>query len=389
MAEAGFRFQQQSGPNPYYFNQQHHHSRHIARNGSPVNSSRGAYPNDTPSPSRSPVSQSSSHLPYNMYGHGQLHSHGMLMNAGGHQRYQNMGMGQKFQHQNHQQHNGHANHHHHQVANVSAVGHQQSFSSGAISHGPPSYHGNVSNGQHTNEQLEVNGNYAQHWQQQIQYANESRQGAQHPHRHCKGSDAVRLLSRASLESQIESKLEDSKEERNRASVTDVTRRQDWDALDFSGQGLKAISRPVFSQFTFLRKLYLDHNQLHRLDPAIGCLRLLTHLDVSGNNLAEVPPEIGMLVNLRCFLIFDNQITALPTEIGHLFRLEVLGIEGNPLAQDVKSHIVEHGTQSFIEFVREKLLGVSPHLFERYVKCGKLTIRNSRPSRTPPSRMASI
>ena len=97
----------------------------------------------------------------------------------------------------------------------------------------------------------------------------------------------------------------------------------------------------------------------------------------------------MLVNLRCFLIFDNQITALPTEIGHLFRLEVLGIEGNPLAQDVKSHIVEHGTQSFIEFVREKLLGVSPHLFERYVKCGKLTIRNSRPSRTPPSRMASI
>ena len=204
--------------------------------------------------------------------------------------------------------------------------------------------------------MEVNGSFTQHWQQQIQFANESRQGAHHPHRHCKRTDAVRLLNKASEEGDEEDKAEEGKEERNRAPAKDLVRRQDWDALDFSGQGLKAMTTPIFAHFLFLRKLFLDHNMLSRLDPAIGHLRLLNHLDISGNNISQIPVEIGMLVNLKIFLMFDNQLTVLPTEIGHLFKLDVLGIEGNPWSQDYKGHITEHGTKSLIRYFRDLYLG---------------------------------
>ncbi|KAL9637930.1 MAG: hypothetical protein Q9164_001883 [Protoblastenia rupestris] len=189
----------------------------------------------------------------------------------------------------------------------------------------------------------------------MQFANDSRQGAPFPHRHCKKLDAVQLLNKAPDEANSEETIEEGKEERNRATVTEVVRRQDWDALDFSGQGLKAISQPIFNQFGFLKKLYLDHNQLHRLDPAIGQLRLLNHLDISSNNIMEVPPEIGMLVNLKTLLMFDNQINGLPMEIGHLFRLELLGIEGNPLEPEYKEHISTHGTKALISTMRDQFL----------------------------------
>ena len=202
----------------------------------------------------------------------------------------------------------------------------------------------------------MNGNYSHFWQQQAQPANESRQGAQHPHRHCKRPDAVRLLDRGADEANDDSRVDDSKEERNRASVTDVIRRQDWDALDFSGQGLKAVARPVFSQFTFLRRLYLDHNRLQRLDPAIGRLRLLSQLDFSGNQITSVPGEIGMLVNLKSLSMFDNQLSVLPMELGYLFKLEFLGVDGNPLQLHWKSMLSDHSTKSFITLLRDEAYG---------------------------------
>ena len=211
-------------------------------------------------------------------------------------------------------------------------------------------------GNHTEDQLGINGNHSQHWQQQLQVVNDSRQGAQFPHRHCKKSDGVQLLNKVPDESNNEESIEEGKEERNRATVTEVVRRQDWDALDFSGQGLKTISQPLFTQFMFLKKLFLDHNQLHRLDPAIGHLRLLIHLDISGNNIMEIPPEIGMLVNLKALLMFDNRINGLPMELGHLFRLEILGIEGNPLEPEYKEHISNQGTKALISMMRDQFLG---------------------------------
>ena len=268
----------------------------------------------------------------------------------GHQRYQGVGMGQKFPHQSHQAHQQT----NHQNANPVGMGHQATFSSGNLSHATPHYNNSVSNtGLSRNEQLDVSGNISLFRLQQIEGVNESRSGAQHPHRHCKSSDAVRLLNRGGSVQPEESKIEEGREERNRASVTDVIRRQDWDALDFSGQGLRAIARPVFVQFRFLRKLFLDHNHLSYLDPSIGYLRLLSHLDISDNGISEIPPEIGMLVNLKEFLLFENQVRRFPTQIGHLYKLELLGVEGNPLDAEVESRINIEGTASYIDYERER------------------------------------
>jgi len=133
-----------------------------------------------------------------------------------------------------------------------------------------------------------------------------------------------------------------------------TSRQDWNSLDFSGQGLRALA-PALFKYDFLTKLYLDHNKLQRLDPIISSLRKLTHLDISNNQIMELPQEIGMLVNLKELLVFDNHLRTLPYEIGHLFRLEILGIEGNPLDEDYKEIIVQNtqnGTKSLVTQLRE-------------------------------------
>lgn len=134
------------------------------------------------------------------------------------------------------------------------------------------------------------------------------------------------------------------------------RRQDWDAMDLSGQGLRALSPSLFSDYMFLGKLYIDNNRLTHLHPAIGQLRNLTHLDASNNDLHDIPEEIGMLVNLKYLLLFDNNITLLPYEVGHLFKLEVLGIEGNPLDERLKEEIVQNGTKALVTTLRENNTG---------------------------------
>ena len=67
---------------------------------------------------------------------------------------------------------------------------------------------------------------------------------------------------------------------------------------------------------------------------------------------ELPEEIGMLVNLQELLVFENGLQTLPYTIGNLFRLEMLGVEGNPLEEQIKEHIMLHGTNSLITMIRE-------------------------------------
>lgn len=133
------------------------------------------------------------------------------------------------------------------------------------------------------------------------------------------------------------------------------RRQDWMSLDLGGQGIRSLSYALFS-YTFLDKLYINHNKLTKLSPAIGRLKSLSHLDVSNNQLSEVPPEVGMLVNLKNLLLFDNNLHLLPHELGALYQLETLGIEGNPLDEELKSHIMQHGTKELITHLREAAPG---------------------------------
>jgi hypothetical protein len=138
--------------------------------------------------------------------------------------------------------------------------------------------------------------------------------------------------------------ETDKEERNRPAAQRADDGKDghiWTILDFGGQNLKVLTPSLF-QYTFLTKLYLNSNKLTYLHQSVGQLRNLTHLDISLNNLHYLPPEIGMLVNLKQLLVFDNQLDNLPYELGSLYQLEMLGIEGNPIPDDLKQIIMEQG-----------------------------------------------
>ena len=165
------------------------------------------------------------------------------------------------------------------------------------------------------------------------------------------------MSKAVEQTPTEEAPEEVEEERNRAITVGEISRQDWDALDCSGQGMRAISRSIFA-YEFLKKLYLDHNRLSRLDPIIGHLRNLTHLDISNNQIMQLPEEIGMLVNLKELLVFDNNLQTLPYGVGYLFKLETLGVDGNPLDEDLREHIVHHGTKSLVTYLRENAARMS-------------------------------
>ena len=373
MADAGYRFQQAgSGGGSFYYqqqqqqqqqhsqhnqhNQHNQHHRHINRNGSPVNNGRGVYNNDTPSPSRSPVSQSSSHHPYGLLGQNQAQAQGMMINGGSHQRFMQMGMNQKYQHQHHPQ----QNHSHHQQTNTTGghgvIGHQHSFSSGTLSNATPHFTpSTLQNGNASNSQGHMNDNFPAHWQLQVQLIADSRQAHASPHHHCKKDGHVTLKKSAEQALSDES-TEDNLEERNRVTNFTPRRRQDWDSLDFSGQGMRNLSNRLFGGYPFLRRLYLDHNNLHYLDPRIGKLRCLEHLDISSNQIMVIPEEIGMLVNLKMLLAYDNQLQGLPREIGHLYKLEVLGIEGNPIDEDLRDHVAAQGSKALITQIREGTSG---------------------------------
>lgn len=175
-----------------------------------------------------------------------------------------------------------------------------------------------------------------------------------PHRHAK-KDGVVSLKGPQQRSTEEGPI--NQDERDLTLVNGPASRQDWNALDMSGQGLRALSNPLFDHFTFLTKLYLDNNYLHYVSPSICSLRLLTLLDLSNNGLMLLPPEIGMLINLRELYLFDNKIRDIPLEIGYLCKLELLGIDGNTgLDEELKDIMVQQGTKALVEHLRENIEG---------------------------------
>ncbi|KAL8944194.1 MAG: hypothetical protein Q9216_000618 [Gyalolechia sp. 2 TL-2023] len=294
---------------------------------------------------------------------GQNHPQGqhMMMNgAPGPQRYMPMGMTNKYQHQTSQHQSGQQHHHPHpqpqnHPGGHGAMGHQHTFSSGTMSNATPHFTpSNLHSGTPTNNQIVLGESVSEHWQQQLQLAAEARAVSSTPHHHCR-KEGVSRVSKGPVEASPEhSPRIGDDEERNRASTDAEIRRQDWDAMDLSGQGIRALSPSLFCDYMFLGKLFIDNNRLTRLHPSLGHLRSLTHLDVSNNQLSEIPEEIGMLVNLKALLLFDNDIHSLPNEIGYLHKLEMLGIEGNPLDEDLKDEIIRRGSRALVTHLRENM-----------------------------------
>lgn len=125
----------------------------------------------------------------------------------------------------------------------------------------------------------------------------------------------------------------------------------WTALDMGGVGFKSLSPALFS-YTFLTSLYLGHNHLSSIPPGLANLKALIRLDLSSNKISSVPPELGVLTNLKDLLLFDNQITSLPHELGTLSGLEMLGLEGNPLQDALRSILEKEGTTKLVHYLRD-------------------------------------
>ena len=209
----------------------------------------------------------------------------------------------------------------------------------------------------TDDHINVDENFPEHWQAQLQLVAEARANSGQAHRHSKKTGAA-IPAKAQITSGLaeESKNDSELADRNRITAVVEDPRQDWDGMDISGQGLRCLAPRMFLDYTFLTKLYLDNNKLTVLPPAISQLRNLVVLQASNNLLRELPDTIGMLSRLEEFLVFDNHIRTLPTQIGYLPKLDILGIEGNPLDNETKDFLVQKGTAAFVLHLRDNTPG---------------------------------
>ncbi|SAM82828.1 related to CCR4-transcriptional regulator involved in carbon catabolite repression [Ustilago bromivora] len=270
-------------------------------------------------------------------------------------------------------------HHHHPAHGPSALSHMSS---------PGGMHsGHMSNSSARSDPA-VAASGSPHWQQQILKAEISRQSAS-PHHHARAAAlAARSATSSAIAIQDPNKAimppqvaanglfvgkKDSSTanggggDQDKGSGADpapgtsnggsassngaTKKKQTWSTIDMGGLALKNIANEVY-RYSFLTSLFINHNSLTSISPDIVKLRHLTVLDASGNKLNSVPPELGMLTSLRELFLFDNNLVTLPPELGTLHQLEMLGIEGNPLQENLRTLFQREGTSAVIAYLRD-------------------------------------
>lgn len=252
-----------------------------------------------------------------------------------------------------QDHNAHTN-------NGGILGHHTTYSSGLLSSTTPNFTpSNLQNGNSGTTRGGQAQQITEHWAKQLELHKESERahalmadGQTHHYARAKATENRGLLPPANQPTTDEDDITVLRMSDQSASQ----RRQAWHSMDLSGQGLRVLAKPLFS-YDFLKELYVASNKLTVLPPSISKLRFLEYLDASNNQLQDLPPELGICVFLRQLLLFDNRITTLPHELGYLFKLEMLGIEGNPLDPALKEVIMEKGTKELIEQLLESAPGM--------------------------------
>ncbi|KAK6197652.1 hypothetical protein LQW54_010697 [Pestalotiopsis sp. IQ-011] len=267
----------------------------------------------------------------------------------------------QHQHQHHAQQQQQQQHHHQQDHAANSA-----FSSGILSTAAPFTPSSHQNGVARNQQSQLAGELLS---DQAKAYEESRRAHQsmteqhQPHFFARAKAAenrgvgpvlpASITTPSNNNSNGNDQADGEEEDRGRPVNVDKNEdRQDWTSLDLSGQGLRAISLTVFDRYAFVEELYLCSNNLTYLPPAVGQLRKLRHLDLSNNHLTELPPELGMCTPLRKLLVFNNQIRDLPYELGALHHLELLGIQGNPLNNEMKQMLMDDDTKGLIGYLKE-------------------------------------
>ncbi|KAI1774264.1 glucose-repressible alcohol dehydrogenase transcriptional effector [Hypoxylon cercidicola] len=303
-----------------------------------------------------------------MYGPNHQQGHGSRLNGvpGG------RGMGPQMMYNFVQQQGAHQHHthpqQHHQSLPQDHAGHgaasgtlsHSTFSSGLMSNVTPFTPSSHQNGNTPGSRGGQGPQLSEHWAEQLKSFKESERAHQtmteqhQPHYFARlrasENKGIGPAPSTSAETTVDGELED----RGRpVNVDKALDRQDWLNIDFSGQGLKNISVMLFDHYAFLTELYLASNSLTRLPCEIGQLRSLRYLDVSHNQLTMLPPELGMCTPLRQLLLYNNNIQTIPSELGALHCLDLLGIQGNPLEQDLKQKLVDEGTKALISYLKEQ------------------------------------
>ncbi|EME39968.1 hypothetical protein DOTSEDRAFT_74737 [Dothistroma septosporum NZE10] len=358
MADGFNRFN--TGGQQYYY--QNNHTSHPRgqlhhRNGSPINNNRGLFnPNaDTPSPNRSPGTNSPAHNAYSMYNnHNHRQNHSLLNGGAAHQNFQpQVNLGQAFAknvshaHQNHHLNNQHNDH---SALHNTFGNHQHTISNSTLSHTTPQFTpAHLQNGtpDHSTSIEPAN----EHWAEQLREYNKLRMAEQKVHWYARTAGSMhRFPGVSSAGNNEHSQSEEHGERRRIADESDDM--GSWDCMDLCGQGLKAMAPALFIHYPKLKKVYLNWNKIRSIPPQIGQMRFLTVLDLSNNDLHWLPPEIGVLTNLKKLNLYDNNLDDLPYELGSLYQLEMLGLEGNPMRPDYKEILIQKGTKEMIRTLRE-------------------------------------
>lgn len=132
----------------------------------------------------------------------------------------------------------------------------------------------------------------------------------------------------------------------------------WFEVEIKGM-VKNLS-PKLWQWTHLRCLYLNDNNLMRLPPVVSSLINLQCLDASNNKIRTLPAEIGDMTSLRELYLNHNQLRVLPFELGKLFKLQQLGLKGNPLTSDIMQIYSEpNGSQKLLIHLLDQLTITCP------------------------------
>lgn len=369
----GYRYTQQAG-NLFYL-------LHTPQNSLPtephLSSLLSHFNHEPPSPSKSPDPGAVGHSSQGMYNQNHQQGHNPRINGNSARTLSNL-MQYNYHSTSHQQvhsqhHQGIQPDHGSHSGNTSAMGHHGAYTGGVLgnanvfTNGLQNGHNSASRGGQTQQ-------YNEHWQEQLRLFKESEAANTAMTEHSQVNYYARLKANENKgigapsptannsSVNIDGETEDLRRPYN---VEKSTKRQDWNNLDLSGQGLRALSTQLFA-YTFLHELYIASNRLESLPPAIGELRNLNLLEASHNQIRELPVELGMCTFLRNLNLFNNNITTLPCELGSLHNLEMLGIEGNPLNPELKSKIQEQGTKSLIKYLREQTPGECLRSFSMHI-----------------------